>query len=105
MFGDRLADTADAGADLFDVVDAMKQRSNAGISSHALGAQLFRREAARQATGVSDLNSRSDYNDDHCFISASQVLPFSVTRYFCRLLVGLSGIVRSIHPDVMSGSR
>lgn len=47
-------DTADAGADFFDVVDAVKQGCNAGVSGNALGAELFGREAARQATGVGD---------------------------------------------------
>ena len=37
--------------------------------------------------------------------SASSALPFSVIRYFCLLLVGLSGMVISIQPDLRRGFR
>lgn len=36
--------------------------------------------------------------------SASQSPPFAASRYFWRRLVGLSGMVRSNHPAVTSGS-
>ncbi len=39
------------------------------------------------------------------FVCSSKALPLSVSRYFCLLLRGLSGIVISIRPDPKAGSR
>jgi len=49
-----------------------------------------------------ELNQRREYVV-HAFSSASQARHFSVSRNFCRLLLGLSEMVISIRPSAIKG--